>query len=485
MAAVAAVIVPAVPAAQAAPDHSGPLAVVAPGASTTLSVVARPDSAPFASPEGPGTAPAPRGRGGSGAATGEGLVWLTLKAPADSWASALDTSAVVDVAVDGGPAQQVVVFYGGQAFTYEGFVGPLSVGRHQVSVHVSQQLSHSLTAPPAVDVVAVRLVVVPATSPAYWAEAYAPVLYGRSTSAVRYTPLLTDAATVANADGSHIVSYALVISAHDQGDSIVPAYQWGTWGRMTDLVSILTETVAPNGSVTSATYASCGCESLPYYPDRVMSPQETSASFAGTWWGHHPVLRDATATNYLSDQGTTAFRVQAAPVAAPPAGDLRSAVMDLNPWTYYVDNQELPREHVISTDPATLAVGDVAQYAIIDANLTVTNGASVAVDIRLAGDPTWYSNDYRQATAGVASTFPFHGSGHWRTVVKLPPGWGAGSLAAVQLRLDVPPGTADPSVVVHSFAVLEITPGWSVVAAALPPLGVVTGTSIEPVGVPG
>ncbi|MHB1447121.1 MAG: hypothetical protein ACYCZV_15915, partial [Acidimicrobiales bacterium] len=281
MAAVIAVVLAAVPAAQAAPARSAALARLAPGASTTLSVVAHPDSAPLASPEGPGIAPAPPGRGGSGPASGEGLVWLTLKAPADSWASALDTSAVVDVAVDGGPTQQVVVFYGGRAFTYEGFVGPLTVGRHQISVHVSQQLSHSLTALPVVEVVAARLVVVPASSPAYWAEAYAPVLYGRSTSAVRYTPLLTDVATAANADGSHTLSYALVVSAHDQGDSIVPAYQWGTWGRMTDLVSILTETVAPDGSVTSATYASCGCESLPYYPDRVMSPQETSAPLAG------------------------------------------------------------------------------------------------------------------------------------------------------------------------------------------------------------
>lgn len=409
-----------------------------------------------------------------------------MAAPGTSWASTADTSAVVSVAVDGGPAQQMVLFDGGGTFTYTGLVGSLAPGRHVVTIRVDRRLSHT-TFVPTVDVVGIALGVVPRSSPEYAMEAYAPIVYGRHSAAVRYTPLLVDASATPAPGGATTLDYVLVVSAHDQGDSLVPAYQWGVWGRMTDIVSIVQETVAPDGAVRSATFASCGCESLPAYPDWVMAPEETTAPIpSSNYAGTHPVLRDATATNYLSDQGTTPFRFAQAPVAAPPAGHLRTAIMDEHRWTYRICNEELPREHLISTDPDDLLVGDTHQYAIVDYDIVASHAQDVEVDIRLAGSATWYSSDYRQATAGVPSTFPLDGPGHHRTVVKLPLDWGRRAITGLRIRLDTEAGSPVPaSGRVLSLRVLEVTDDWTVIARHLPAtVPVVAEPSLVPVDVP-
>jgi len=455
--------------AASTPRHrSGPGGgtVVGPSAAGRFEVAAGAVDDPLASPEGPGLVVPHLQRARPGE-SGEGLVWLTMRAPGTSWASPADTSVVVDISVDGGNSQQVVLFDGASPFTYTAFTGPLSAGRHSVTVRVDGALSHTATAPVVV-VEAVELGVVPPGDPDYLMDAYAPVIYGRDSAASKYTPLLVDAGDTVDSHGNHSLEYVLVVSAHDQGDSIVPAYQWGLWGRMTDIVTVVDETVAPTGEVTQATYASCGCEQIPDFPDWVMAPEETTASIpAADFDGHHPVLRDASATNYLSDVGTTPFRFQQAPVAAPPPGQVREEVMDAHPWTYQISNEELPREHVISTSPDDLLVGDYRQYAIIDSNIVEHGAQDIEFEIRVAGDPTWYSTDYRQMTAGIPSTFPFNDGGHTRTVVKLPLGWA--QITGLRIRLDDTFGSLTPATAqVLSLEVLQVTSGWHVVGRRLP-----------------
>lgn len=435
------------------------------------------------SPEGPGQVTP---RLVTGAGTGEGVFWITAYAPGTSWASSANTSVVLDVAVDGQGSQQVVLFDGASPFTYTGFTGPLTAGNHTVSIRVDPALSHTSVAPTA-QVVAVVLGVVPETDPDYYTEAYAPVIYGRQSAASVYTPLLMDASDSYQASsGDHELSYTYVISAHDQGDSIVPAYQWALWGRMTDIVSVVNEMVAPDGSVMSGDYASCGCESIPGFPDSVMAPQETTAPIpTSDYDGNHPVLRDASATNYLSDAGTTPFRFQQAPVAAPVAGQVREEVMDALPWTYEISNEELPRENVISTDSDDLLVGDYRQYAIIDSDVEQTGAQDVQFEIQLAGDPTWYSTDYRQMTGGIPSTFPFNDGGHNRTVVKLPVDWASRPIVGLRVRLEASPGSAPATAKIDSLEVLEVTSDWSVTSRQLPSsIPIYSTTSLEPAGVP-
>jgi hypothetical protein len=451
------------------------------GVSRTMMLDASTVSGPVSTPEGPGTVVLARSR--VAATSGEGMIALTMAGPGTSWASPADTAAVASVSVDGGAPQTISLFYGGRPFTYEGFLGPLTAGRHRVMITSATSLSDARDAP-TIRVLGVQLGIVPESDPSYWADAYAPFIYGRSSSSHAYIPLLTYVSQSTGADGSHSLSYTYVISAHDQGDSIVPAYQWGTWGRMTDIVSVISEKVAPDGTVTSAQYSSCACEGTPY-PDSLQAPTDSAeASFTGSWLGHHPMLRDATATNYLSQDGTTPYRFQQAPVAGPAGGAVRESVMDAHPWTYEISNQELPREHVISTNPDDLLVGDYRQYAIVDSDISAAGSDSVQFEVELAGSQTWYSTDYEQMTAENPSTFSFHNGGHNRTVIKLPADWGSRAITGFRLRATVSPGSAPAKVTVSSLRLLEVTPGFGVVQRTWPPVSVYQAPALDPEPLP-
>lgn len=389
---------------------------------------------------------------------------------------------VIDVRVDGGAPQQMVLFGGAREFRYSGFVGGLGFGRHCVTVGVRPDLSHTQQAP-VVRVFAASLGVVQPGDAGYLSVAHAPVLYGRSVSALDDTPLLSYADDVVSPDGSHQLSSTVIWSNEDVGDGSVPAYEWGLFGRVTDIETILQQTVAPDGRLTGATYLSCGCEQVPDYPDEgsELPPNgETQQPFAGQRWGSHPVLRDATGNNDESDSGTTAFRLQPAPVTPPAAGQLREAAMDAHPWTYQISDQEIRREQVgrYSRDPRVLLAGDYRQYLIADLDTSPTGTTSVAVEVQVAGDPTWYSNDYEQMTGGVPSDFPLYTGGHHRTVVKLPVDWHGRGIAALRLRLNAKPG-APRSIEVRSLRLLEVTPDFQVVQRTpqqtLPPRDTLVG----------
>jgi hypothetical protein len=456
---------------------------VAAGAPAVLPTMAQSVSDPLSAPEGPGVVVPPSGTAPAGS-LGEGIVWLTMGADGTSWRSATMTAVTVDVQVDNGPAQQIVLFDGATPFTYTGFTGPLTVGPHTVRVTDDRTLSRTVF-PVTVRLLHLTLGVLAPTDAQYDEVAYAPVLYGRHAAGRAYTPLLTDAATTSGSDGSQQLAYVLVISAHDQGDSIVPAYQWGLWGRMTDIVSILNQTVSAAGAVSEATYASCGCENIPFFPDWLEAPKETTAPVESTPFGTHPVLRDASATNYLSDKGTSPYRFQQLPVAAPPAGQLRDAVMDEHPWTYEVSNEELPREHVISTNPGNLLVGDYRQYAIVESNLDVTGTQSVEFAIRLSGSNIWYSTDYEQMTLEQPIGFPFNNGGLTRSAIKLPVDWEFRTITGFQIRLETAPGSkTTPTLSIDELKVLAVTPDWQVVSVALPAIGIVDATALEPIGLP-
>lgn len=441
---------------------------------STLRVAAAADAVgAFDLQPGPSGAAASRLRpcagGTPGAPAGEGVLRLTASAPGTSWASATDTSVVVDVRVDDLPAQQVVLFGGGRQWDYVAYTGPLGTGRHCVTVTVRPDLSQT-TSTPRVLVSAVTLGVVPPSDPQYLALSHAPVLYGRSTSAQSDTPLLTYGQATPAADGHTDLAYVVTWTHEDVGTALVPADEWGRYGRMTDIETILYEHVTADGRVLSASYLSCGCEAAPAYPDLApeLPPQgETTQPFPGTYYAGHAVLRDATGNNDISPTGTTAFRFQQALVPAPAAGQSREVAMDAHPWTYELSNDELARQDVRSTDPRSLLPGDYRQYLVVDLDATTTGTAGVGIEVQLRGDPTWYSSDYEQATGGVPSTYPFYDGGHRRTVVKLPTGWRSSGVAALRFRQDVPPGsTTPPSVAVRSLQLIGLTDDWRVVAVA-------------------
>lgn len=466
----------------------------------TFAVAATASSHPFASPSGPASStPEPLQTGcrpaasppGPPAGSGEGILSVTMSAPGTGWADPLNTSVDVELSVDGRPAQQVVLFGGATPFRYEGFVGGLGTGTHCVAVTVRPDLSHVTTAAAGVDVYAVALGVVPAGSSDYLLESHAPVLYGRSTSAAGDTPLLTYGERAPDPDGVDTdLSYTVVWTHEDVGDGVVPAYEWGLWGRMTDIETVLHEKVAPDGHVVAAGYLSCGCEPAPVYPDTVpedpLAGGETYKAYPATGGSpglsDHLGIRDATGNNDISPTGTTSFRFQQAPVQGPAPDQAREVAMDSNPWTYRVSDEELAREaQPRSTDPTTFLAGEYPQYLVVDIDSRPQGTGSVGVAVQLGGG-AWYSNDYQQATpAGVGTTFPFYHGGHERTVIKLPPDWHSSPITALQLRLyAASPGIIPSLAGAPAIQLIEVTPSWSVVDRPVPPPQVVASVQVVP-----
>lgn len=433
---------------------------IAPGTSTTLTGTATttvPTTA--ASTTVPGTV------------QGEGLLRLALAAPGTSWGPGVPSSTVVDATLTDltthqvGAAQQFVLFYGASPFVYAGFAGPVRTSdRYEVTISVERGAAQGgLSQPgpgqqPRVKVLASALEVVSPANPQYLAYAYAPVMYGRSTSALHDVPLLTYAGVTPAAQGAHVLSYVIVWSHEDAGTGILPFVEWGRWGRMTDIENAISFTVSSAGAVSKATYL-WGGETSRSFPDSQTSLREVDEPFTGTWSGHHPVLRDATGNNDFSDQGTTRFRFQMAPVAAPGPGQARDAVMDANPFTYQVMADEVARWYAdLSTTAATAGPGQAEQYAIVDLNTGGKGVSSVAVDLHLKGRAQWFRSD-------LGWGFPLVGSGHVRTVVKLPVGWAGSQVDGVEVAVEPP--SAARTVTVRSLEVEQFT-GSAVVRVPVP-----------------
>jgi hypothetical protein len=410
---------------------------------------------------------------------GEGLLRLALSAPGTSWGPGTPSSVVADVTVTDTTTSQVVgtqqfvLYDGADPFVYAGFTGPAVTG-HSYDVEVAAEPTSTdgglswpaPSTPIAVNVVDAQLAVVDPSNPQYLAYAYAPVMYGRSTSALHDVPLLTDATATPVAGGSTQLSYTVIWSHENTGTGFLPFLLWGEWGRMTDIENAISFTVAPDGSVSNASYL-WGGEPPTGFPDSQSALQEVDVPFQGTWDGHHPVLRDATGNNDFSDQGTTPFRFQMAPVPGPAPGAMRETVMDANPFTYQVMGDEVARWYEDgSPDPASSQAGDARQYAIIDIAASGTNVSSLAIALQLSGGSTWYTSDF-------GSGFPLTTTGHSRTVVKLPAGWQGQSITGA--KVEVYPASAAASVQVQSFTVESLAQDWQLSTLSTPSPQVVAG----------
>jgi hypothetical protein len=415
---------------------------------------------------------------------GEGLLRLALSAPQTSWGGPRPSSTVVDVALTDVTTsttvgtQQFVLYAGGRTFTYGGFTGPVTTAdAYRVTVTAeASRAGGGLSWPsgsstPKARVVDSQLEVVDPSNPQYLVVAYAPVMYGRSTSALHDVPLLTDATATPAGGGATNLSYTVIWSHEDAGTGFVPFLEWGTWGRMTDIENAISFTVAADGTTTGASYL-WGGEPATGFPDSQGAIQEVDVPFTGQWVGHHPVLRDATGNNDFSETGTTPFRFQMAPVPGPAPGQVREAVMDANPFTYRISGEEVTRWYGdVSRDPRSPEPGDARQYVTIDLDTTGTGASSVAVELQLSGGPTWYASDFH-------SGYPAHGTGHVRTVVKLPAGWQRHPVSGI--RVQVYPASAAGSTVVSGLSVLALGADWDLRTEPIPTPVVVGGATAVP-----
>ena len=454
----------------ALPDPNGAPATIATASagspvSLTRTAGVAGDLSPAGSESGPAIGPLEQLAAPSTAVTGEGMVRLTLAAPGTDWGTNVPTSVVVDVSIDGGTTQQMVLFRGATPFVYAGFTGPLTTGDHSVTVAVDTALSQTGSQSPTVDVHDVQLQVVAPDNPLYRAFAYAPVMYGRSTSAIHDTPLLQYARSSPLGAGVTSLDYTEVFTHEDTGTAFVPMFESGAWGRMSDIESYFSLSVQADGTPSGPTFFSGNVPDD--YPDTQNAIAETDVAFTGNWDGNHPIVRDATGNNDFSQVGTTPFRFQQAPVAPPASGRPREAVMDTNPWTYHVMGDEIARWYTnFTTNAAVPEQGDARQYAYIELHASGSGVTALGVDVQLDGDPTWYGNDF-------GSGYSLAGTGTSRTVVKLPLDWEAHTVTGVRIR--VFPTSATSSVQVSSITIGELDQNWNFNQVVLPVPTIVDG----------
>ncbi len=364
--------------------------------------------------------------------------------------------------------QTFVLFGAAAPTTYTGFTGPLTTGAHQLTVSVRADLSPT-SGTPTVLVHNIDLTVVPPTDPGYLGIAHAPVLYGRGVSAHSDTPLFQYVDDTPAAGGGRRLEYTTIWSNEDAGTGVAPILLWGGYGRTTDIETTAIVNVDAAGAVTSATFQTCAA-CPPDYPENQVGLDHSYATFAGTYFGGHPVLRVATGNNVLSDTGTTAFRFHQGLVPAPLAGEVRESAMDPFALGYRVMGEELQREQAgYNTNPLATAPGDARQYAIVDLDTTPVGTKAVGVELQVAGDTRWYANDF-----GFGGTV-FYTSGHSRTAVKLPLDWHGKAVTGARLRLypTTPAPVVPPTVTVQSFRVLETMSNYATRYVSVPAPSVV------------
>ena len=435
--------------------------------------------------------------GGSG--TPQGVLALALAAPGTSWGPGNAAAVVADVTVTDTttstvlPTRQVVLYRGAATFTYTCGLGAIAAD-HTFSVTVAAEPDVRLgglsqlpgkSGPSGKVVQQARIVVADAallslddTSPLGLADKYAPVIYGRTTSALHDTPLLLDATTTPRDGGGVALDYTAIFSHEDAGTAYVPSLELTRWGRLTDIETLVHLEVASDGSVTSGTYFWGGVPRTGY-ADSAGALQEVSRplslSTARQWMGTHPVIRVATGNNDAVAGSTSPFRFSLPVVAGPAPGATRESVMDAHPFTYAVMAQEAARWYANLDDtPTSPQMGDVSQYAVVDLATSVTSGTpltGLAVEVEVSG--AWFAADQGWA-------FPLVGSGHLRTTVKLPFGWRSDQVEAV--RVAVSPSTSAAGVSVDALTLLQVS-GDAPLAAVGPLTPTVVGrtATVSPV----
>ncbi|MDQ3680916.1 MAG: hypothetical protein M3378_10325 [Actinomycetota bacterium] len=402
------------------------------------------------------------------ARAGEALAELTASADGVDWGRLGAESAVVSVWVDGAYASDLVIF-SEEPTVRRLALGHLEAGKHTLELRFAGDRSpagarRAKLRRLSVDVVA-------PTDEAGLALRHAPVLYGRAIpvanaegsgttyagpfqNAVTDTPVLAwHEVLPAATPGNRILEYSVVWSNEDGGTNS-PALM-ARWGRTTDIEWIYRVEVDAAGNRVPGTAVYQG-------PDHLTLP------FDGTYEGDHPLLQTCTANNMVCDDLVDArMRFFLAADATKPADRAREVVMDRNPWTYPVMAQEMVREGRIepAPSPATPALGDQRSYLYVEVdkdtlppNPPTGPWVGLALEVRLAGDPTSYRSDHLIADWSIKRDVPA------ATTVELPLGTTADDVVEIVAHRVVV-GAPDPG---SSITVTDVNRAFFLDGSYLP-----------------
>ena len=337
---------------------------------------------------------------------------LTVSCQGCSWAAKGREGAVLLVSVDGRHSQHLILSRGEGPAPYEVTLGALKRGAHRLTVTLDRT-----TTPAGVgaSVLGVETRASPPDDPEHVALAHAPRLYARPDTIGRFSdvPLLMWYESERTTRGTWL-RYSVIFSNEDGGtptDRLM-----ATWGRVTDIEYVYGVELDAAGRILAEEY---------------QGPEHEMLPFRGRRDGRHPRLWVVTRNNMVSDRGATKERYAPAPVPFRLDDVSREAVMDANPWTYRVSDEEMLREERIdeSARPGSGRIPDPRRFVYLEACGELEE-ATLAFDVAVngGGGTQWIESDGGLAGVRIAR------SGCFRGAVALPPGVDDIRLEALRFR---------------------------------------------------
>ena len=166
----------------------------------------------------------------------EAVLALTASAPGASWLTKEREAATITVFVDGRHYQDVILFGGAPAFTYQLLLGRVAAGAHTLRVDFNRpQSAAQITSAKITDA---QIELFDRNAPEFQMLAHAPVLYARPNTIGRFSdvPLLVYCETLRH--GTLTALRYTVIFSNEDGGTQTSALM-ARWGRTTDIEWII------------------------------------------------------------------------------------------------------------------------------------------------------------------------------------------------------------------------------------------------------
>lgn len=339
--------------------------------------------------------------------------------PGCDWGTPGREAAVLALSVDGALHQHLVLTRG-ESGEYRVLLGALAAGEHTFALALDRKLSARGAREPRVESVAIEAVA--EGEPGYEALAHAPILHTRKHTLSRFSdvPLVAWVESHAAPEAGRELRYSIVFSNEDGGTPLDRLM--ATWGRATDIELVYSVQLDAAGGVRAATF---------------QGKDHITARFAGSHEGSHPVLYVVTENNMVKDGGPATPRVALAPRPFALEGVSREAVMDAEPWTYRVSQQEVRREGRVAKGAraGSKRIPDPRRFVFLEACGRVSD-VRLAFDVGVAGASgglQWYASDAGRRDFRVAR------AGCFRAAAALPEGKGIADVRALRLRAHTRP----------------------------------------------
>ena len=175
-----------------------------------------------------------------------------------AWGESGRAAVALRVAVDGHYSQHILLTRGEGSAAYPITLGPLSPGRHTLTVDRDPDLSASDAGPATIERVDIKMLV-RAMGDAWLAQSMAPILHARPNTVGRFTdvPILARYEIVPTARGRQF-RYSIIFTNEDGGTATDRLM--ATWGRTTDIEFVYGVELDAGGKIVAEEFQGPGHE---------------------------------------------------------------------------------------------------------------------------------------------------------------------------------------------------------------------------------